>query len=199
MPVDTTAACVHTEANHGRRSLAAALPCREFGKPSLVFLGGSGTHPHAARSIRECPHVGVIGPIRRMVVRCKVLCQHWSLAFPAGVLRGFFAIAVPSTRNRGFEADQQHGAVTPCRRPRWPVRSVQTKGWQTPAHYAQQVYSAVFQPNNSLATCRPISPLLDCASQTITIEKPESFWIWWSGREDSNLRPLGPEPSALPG
>ena len=25
------------------------------------------------------------------------------------------------------------------------------------------------------------------------------FRIFWSGREDSNLRPLGPEPSALPG
>jgi hypothetical protein len=25
------------------------------------------------------------------------------------------------------------------------------------------------------------------------------FEIYWSGREDSNLRPLGPEPSALPG
>ena len=25
------------------------------------------------------------------------------------------------------------------------------------------------------------------------------FFVYWSGREDLNLRPLGPEPSALPG
>ena len=30
-------------------------------------------------------------------------------------------------------------------------------------------------------------------------QKPNGFLGIWSGREDSNLRPLGPEPSALPG
>ncbi len=28
---------------------------------------------------------------------------------------------------------------------------------------------------------------------------PLNFLKYWSGRQDSNLRPLGPEPSALPG
>ena len=35
--------------------------------------------------------------------------------------------------------------------------------------------------------------------QKTPLRKAAFFYDFWSGREDSNLRPLGPEPSALPG
>src|SRR5262245_2414215 len=49
-------------------------------------------------------------------------------------------------------------------------------------------------------------PLQPVSGNVLKNERPEIpkenrpiFAIYWSGREDLNLRPLGPEPSALPG
>jgi hypothetical protein len=86
---------------------------------------------------------------------------------------------------------------------------VQTNGRHHTGHSIQFALSAdqtklqgpaarPYQPNNSLTICRRSRPIFADHDRPRRSRIANVFEESWSGREDLNLRPLGPEPSALP-
>jgi hypothetical protein len=109
------------------------------------------------------------------------------------------------TRVRTSDAEEDAGAVTANLSPklRWPTAPRRTHQWPALGRPFRLIWTdaprrwRAVEPNNSLTISRRLPPILTDHHPPRRSRNANVFGNIWSGREDLNLRPLGPEPSVL--